>query len=177
MGDHCAFLIGMGAVGLILVDAAQCKMSTIILPGLLQYKGLVVLYCVHVLRSPVYFLLIEVRAKFSKAFVDPHIFCSFSRHRIPKPHVRQLMCDDVFAAKVGVGQSTWQMNHTCMLHSTCDRHGIADFLKDIGAELLDKGIIDSIKVYKARGHVGSILRTAIELERFSCVCPALFMVI
>ena len=177
MGDHGAFLISMGAVGLILVDAAQCKMPTIILPGLLQYKSLVVLYRIHVLRAPIYFLLIEVRAKFSKAFVDPHVFCSFSRHCIPKPHVGQLMCDDVFAAEVGVGQSAWQMNHTCMLHGTCNGHGIADFLKDIWAELFDKGIIDSIEMYEARGHVGSILRTAIELKRFSGVCPALFMVI
>ena len=87
------------------------------------------------------------------------------------------MGDDVFAAEVGVSQSTWQMNHTCMLHGTGDGHGITDFLKDIGAEFIYKGIIDVVEVHEACGHVSSILRTAIELERLSCVCPALFLVI
>ena len=87
VSDHSAFLIGVGAVGLILIDAAQCKVPAIILPGLLQYKSLVVLYRIHILSAPVYFLFIEVRAKFCETFVDPHVFRSFGCNCIPKPHM------------------------------------------------------------------------------------------
>ena len=48
MSNHCTFLVGVGAVGLVLIDTAQCQMSTVVLTGLFQNKRLVILYSLYI---------------------------------------------------------------------------------------------------------------------------------
>ena len=48
MSNHCTFLVGMGAVRLILIDTAQCQMSTVVLTGLFQNKRLVILHGLYI---------------------------------------------------------------------------------------------------------------------------------